>query len=77
MRVTEKVPNLAHKPPNRSNIPDIVQNFGFWASIYNGRSIIGPIYRDHLAGVSNEELIAKYKQATAEGDKEWRTIVWA
>jgi hypothetical protein len=61
----------------RSNIPDIIQNYGFWEPIYNGRSIIGPVYRDHLEGVPIDELITKQKQVMAEGDKEGRAIVWA
>ena len=62
---------------HRSNIPDAIQNYGFWAPIYNGRAILGPAYREHLGGVPIDELITKQKQAMAEGDKEGRAIVWA
>jgi hypothetical protein len=66
-----------HESLDRSNIPDVVQNYGFWAPTYNGRAIVGPVYQDHLAGVAMDELITKYKQSMAEGDKEGRAIVWA
>ncbi|KAL9122313.1 MAG: hypothetical protein Q9187_001141, partial [Circinaria calcarea] len=59
-----------------SSIHDNIQGTGFWPKVYDGRAIIGESYRDHLAGLSEEENIAKYKSAMAAGESTRRTV-WA
>lgn len=60
----------------RSSIHDNIQGTGFWPKVYDGRAIIGESYKDHLAGLSEEENIAKYKSAFAAGESTRRTV-WA
>ena len=55
---------------------DNIQGTGFWPKVYDGRAIIGESYKDHLAGLSEEENIAKYKSAFAAGESTRRTV-WA
>ena len=64
-------------PFDRSTLHDTVQSYNFWPPIYDARAIIGPAYQDHLTGIPNEENIAKYQKAMAEGDPEGRRIVYA
>src|SRR6266480_2442091 len=67
--------SYAHLGCSRSTIHDTIQSTGFWPEAYDGRAIIGPSYRDHLAGISNSELVTAYNKCLAVGDTEGRWIV--
>ncbi|KAL8357978.1 hypothetical protein RB598_002660 [Gaeumannomyces tritici] len=62
---------------NKSDFHDQVRGtIDIWPAFYDGRAIISQSYRDHLAGVSGEEVISRYDAAGATGDKS-RMVSWA
>ena len=55
---------------------DDIQGTAIWPDVYDGRAIIGDSYKDFVSGISEEDNVAKYKQALETGDTS-RKIVWA
>lgn len=55
---------------------DDIQGTALWPSAYDGRAIIGDSYKDFVSGLTIEENIAKYKEASERGETN-RKIIWS
>jgi nitronate monooxygenase len=63
----------------KSRKHDVFQSTDFWPEAYDGRAIISQSYRDHEAGMKEDENVRLYKEAMAAGGEEAgkRKVVWA
>jgi nitronate monooxygenase len=57
-------------------VHDDIQGTALWPSAYDGRAIIGDSYKDFVSGLTIEENIAKYKEASKRGETN-RKIIWS
>jgi len=60
----------------KSTVHDDIQGTALWPSAYDGRAIIGDSYKDFVSGLTIEENIAKYKEASERGETN-RKIIWS
>lgn len=60
----------------RSQLHDHVQGNHSWPDLYDGRAIVHPSYRDHLAGVPLADNAAQFQAAKESGDSS-RMVTWS
>lgn len=60
----------------KSRKHDVFQSTDFWPSVYDGRAVIGNSYEDFMNGVTDHEIIRRYKEAQEQNRSE-RQVVWS
>ncbi|KAI2613204.1 FMN-dependent 2-nitropropane dioxygenase [Hypoxylon fragiforme] len=60
----------------KSQLHDHIQGNTSWPSVYDGRAIVTPTYRDQLAGVPLDENTKRFNAAKENGDVS-RMVTWS
>ena len=67
----------------RSKLFDQLRGPNIWPEVYDGRSLVIKSHKEHLEGVSLEEIQEKHNEALKEEDQGWKTglegraAIWA